>query len=216
MPPVIRLGMTWLDLNGARSLPQAGPAFKVLALLIAAALVAPAQAQDEDNRTPLFICGTGADAAEGSLYLSGLQADDGSFTGLRFDILKGDSATYSFAPAGDSKPAFLFSHSDGPEGYLVSLRFADQGRDYELYSLATPPANPDDEDDVGGSDAGLIVRENGAVVEQIACAERPIMFGSLIQDATSCDTANPLGAAGCAVDPAPRTEPLSLPGLGGQ
>lgn len=209
--------MTWLDLNGARRLPQPSAGFKVFALLAAVVVAVPAQAQDEDNRAPLFVCGTGADAAEGSLYLSGLQAEDGSFSGLRFEIKAGDNVTYSFPPAGaDSKTAFLFSHSDGPEGYLVSLRFADQSRDYELYSLATPPTNPDDENDVGGSDAGLLVRENGTVTEQIACAEQPFMFISYIQDATTCDTDNPLGAAGCEAEPPKRTAPLNLPGLVGQ
>ncbi|HWA20394.1 MAG TPA: hypothetical protein VG757_15525 [Devosia sp.] len=207
--------MNWLDLNGAWRLPQAGAGFKALALLVGMLAAGPALAQDEDNRGPLFVCGTGADAAEGTLYLSGLQADDGSFSGLRFDILSGETASYSFAPA-DPKAAFLFSHSDGPEGYFVTLRFADQGRDYELYSLATPAADPDNDEDLGGYSAGLTVSENGAPVEQIACAERPYMFGSYIRDAVGCDEANPLGTAACAEEPPVRTAPLSLEGLSGQ
>jgi hypothetical protein len=208
--------MNWLDPNGALRLPQAGAGFKAFALVVGMLMAAPASAQDEDNRGPLFVCGTGADAAEGSLYLSGLQADDGSFSGLRFDILAGDSATYSFPPAGtDPRTAFLFSHSDGPEGYLVTLRFADQGRDYELYALTTPPANPDDDEDMGGSTAGLNIREGGALAEQIACGERPFMFATYIREAASCDADNPLGAAACAEEPPPRTSPLTLEGPAG-
>jgi hypothetical protein len=53
------------------------------------------------------------------------------------------------------------------------------------------------------------------VVEHIGCGERPYVFVTYIHDATSCDEANPLGAAACEVDPPLRTAPLSLEGLDG-
>lgn len=208
--------MNWLGLKCALRLPQAGAGFKALALVLGALSASPALAQNEENRGPLFVCGTGADASERSLYLSGLQSDDGTFSDLRFDELVGADTALSYPPAGtDPKTAFLFSHSAGPEGYLVTLRFADQGRDYEIYSLATPPADPDNDEDMGGYSAGLDIRENGALVQQIACAERPTMFATYIRDVVGCDEANPLGAAACVEEPPTRTAPLNLDELGG-
>jgi hypothetical protein len=196
-------------------LQQGGLGFKAIAVMIALYWAVPASAQEEEMRSPLFICGTGADALEGSLYLSGLESDSGDFTDLRFEQKIGEDVAFSFPPAGtDSKAAFLFAHSDGAEGYLVTLHFAADGKDYELYSLAQPP-DPASEDDLGGSLAGLEVRQDGALVEEIACGERPTMFPSYLLAATSCDAANPWGEAACGEEPATRTEPLTLPGLGG-
>jgi hypothetical protein len=196
-------------------LQQGGLGFKVVAAMIALTWAVPAFAQDEEMRAPLFICGTGADALEGSLQLSGVETDNGDFVDLRFEQRIGEDVAFAFPPEGtDSKTAFLFAHSDGPDGYLVALHFAADGKTYELYSLAQPP-DPASEDDLGGSVAGLEVRQDAAIVEDISCGERPTLFPSYILAATSCDVANPLGEAACGEEPAMRTEPLTLPGLGG-
>ncbi len=200
-----------------RRLPQRPAVFKALlagALLFASPL--PARA-DDGARSPLFLCGTGEDAQAGQLSLSGVPAESGTFTQLRFERRSGDAVVESFPPDGagpvDAKTTFLFAHSDGPEGYLVTVRFKVGDEDYELYSLDPPPGDTDDTDTTGAA-AGLGISRNGQAVETIACGEAPTLFVSDLKAATGCDTANPMGNAGCDDDPPVRNADLDPKTLG--
>jgi hypothetical protein len=151
----------------------------------------------------------------GSLSLSGTEQDVGTWTDLRFDRLaNGDGhLEYRFDPGVAFKTAFRFSHSNGPEGYLVSIRWADQGRDYVYYSLAIPP-DPNLGDDTGGTDAGLAISQDGKLVKQVRCIERPYMFISYLRGAMSCDAGTPYEEAACVEPPPVRTVPLDVEHLG--
>jgi hypothetical protein len=203
-------------------MPQTLPAFKALLLPVAlfAGLTSSTFAEDEaagPDRVQLYACGTGDDAASGTLQLSGVaRADDNSvFDDLRMERLDADGqAVWSFPPAGtDARTAFLFSHSDGPEGYLVTIRFADSGTGYTLYSLYTPP-DPDDENTVGGAAGGLVSTRDGKLVEDIECGESPYEFIEYMRRSMSCDTASPYGPAACAEYEAKRTAPLDISRIG--
>jgi hypothetical protein len=169
------------------------------------------------DRVPLYACGTGDDAASGSLQLTGVaRADDNSvFEDLRFERLAADGQpVWSFPPAGvAAKAAFLFSHSDGPEGYLVTIRFADAGTGYTLYSLATPP-DPDDEVTIMGAAGGLVSARDGKLVDDIECGESPYEFIDYMRRSMSCDTANPYGPAACEEYEAKRTAPIEVGRIG--
>lgn len=196
-------------------------AFKTTALavvLVSQFFLQPAIAGDgdEDARQPLFSCGTDVDGGEGYLDLSGIEADFAVWKNLRFDRIANTTGdlVYSFPPDGtDYKTAFLFSHSDGPEGYLVSIRWEDGGADYVYYSLYVPP-DSSSEDDVGGGEAGLVVSKNGEPVEHVTCQERPYMFISYLRESMSCDAMNPYGPAACEDDAPYREVPLDVETIG--
>ena len=184
--------------------------------LLSWAPVTGVQADDEEPpRATLFSCGTDPEGDRTFLNLSGIELDYDSFTDLRFEQRADDETiVYSFPPAGiDTKTAFLFSHSDGPEGYLVSIRWVDAGTDYVYYSLNIPP-NPDEADDMGGADAGLAISRGGQLVDSISCVERPYMFIGYMRDAMSCDMQNPYGEGACGEDPVMRNVPLEVGRLG--
>jgi hypothetical protein len=188
----------------------------ILALIVPALLLVGPVAAQAASRQSLFTCGTDAVDDRGFLNLSGIPGGNGDWIDLRFDRTDdGDGhLTYSFPRGGtDTRTAFLFSHSDGPEGYLVSIRWVDQGLNYVYYSLALPPG-PDDENDAGGGDAGLVISKRGRQIERVPCVERPHMFISYLRDATSCDKANPFGEAACRDDPYNRTEALDTGTIG--
>lgn len=203
-------------------MPQTPSAFK--ALLLPIALVAgctnAAFADDEaaaPDRVPLYVCGTGDDAAGGYLQLTGVaRADDNSvFDDLRFERMSADDQPlWSFPPAGvDPRTAFRFSHSDGPEGYLVTIRFADAGTSYTLYSLTTP-ADPDDPDTVMGAAGGLVSTRDGKPVEDIECGESPYEFIEYMRRSMSCDTASPYGPAACEEYEPHRPAPIDVSRIG--
>lgn len=202
-------------------LPQTALPFKASLLALSLLLplaAAPALAQDaeEDYRAPLFTCGTDPDNDSSFLDLSGVELDFDSYTDLRFEQRAdgGERVVYAFPPEGpDGKTAFLFSHSTGPEGYLVSIRWVDGDTDYVYYSLAIPP-EPGVEDDMGGSEAGLAISRDGELVERIACAEAPYMFITYMRHAMSCDTQNPYGEGACGESTWLRDEPLDVETLG--
>jgi hypothetical protein len=187
------------------TVPQRSTASKAIVLsvlLVFIGLAAPVRAQEDDDHQTLFSCGTDPVNDQGWLDLSGIPQDDGSWTDLRFERHSDTDGqlVYSFPPDGvDYRTAFLFSHSRGPGGYLVTIRWVDQGTDYVYYSLAIPP-NPEIEDDMGGGDAGLAISKDGELIERVSCAERPYMFISYMQESMSCDLANPHGEAACADD----------------
>lgn len=199
----------------AVTLPQRSFASKAI-LLILLLLSSPALAQEDEGRLTLFSCGTDPVDDEGWLDLNGIAEDYDTWGHLRFERSADGTGeiVYSYPPEGtDSKTAFLFSHSDGPEGYLVSIRWEDQGRNYVYYSLDIPPAM-DAEDDMGGGEAGLVISEHGTLVERVACIERPYMFISYMRNAMSCDVGNPYGPAACADDSYDRTVPLDVSTIG--
>lgn len=202
--------------------PQTLALFKALSLASVLALVAfgaPVLAEDEEDppyRPTLFSCGTDPEQDRSFLNLSAIELDYNRYTDLRFERLEdnGERVVYAYPPEGiDSKTAFLFSHSDGPEGYLVSVRWIDGGRNYVYYSLAIP-ADPDVEDDAGGGAAGLVISQDGKLIEQVDCAERPYMFISYMRDAMSCDTDNPYGLAACEEYSVKRETPLDVETIG--
>ncbi|MEO7222486.1 MAG: hypothetical protein ABIY37_08435 [Devosia sp.] len=202
------------------TLPQRFIAIKATLLplvLVFAGFAAPAFAQDGgDNRQILFSCGTGEVDDRGFLNLSGVPEDYDTWVDLRFErTADGDGhLVYSFPPEGlDYKTAFLFSHSDGPGGYLVSIRWKDDGINYVYYSLAIPP-DPNAEDDMGGGYARLATSKDGKLVERVTCIERPYMFISYMRDAMSCDLANPYGEAACQDDTYDRDEEIDVEKIG--
>ncbi len=199
------------------TLPERSAAIKAVLLPLAAlsllALHGPAQGA---SRQTLFSCGTDGIGDRGFLELSGIPEDDNIWVDVRFDRRAESDGhlVYSFPRGGvDSRTAFLFSHSDGPEGYLVSIRWRDEGLDYVYYSLAIPP-DPEDQNDMGGGDAGLVISSHGRQIERVPCAERPEMFIGYMRDAMSCDEANPYGRAACAEDAPERAMPLDVETIG--
>lgn len=202
------------------TLPQRSTASKAILLpllLVFIGLAAPARTQDANgNRQTLFSCGTDPVNDKGWLDLSGMLQDDGTWTNLRFERQSDTDGqlVYSFPPEGvDYRTAFLFSQSDGPGGYLVSIRWADGGSNYVYYSLAIPP-DPEVEDDMGGGDAALAISKDGMLIERVSCAERPYMFIGYMREAMSCDLANPYGEAACRDDTYDRAEEIEVNTIG--
>lgn len=201
------------------TLPQrlgAGKAILLSLLVVSFGASTPAYAQDDDGHQTLFSCGTDPVNDRGWLDLSGIPQDDGSWTDLRFERTGNDSGerVYSFPAAGvDSRTAFLFSHSNGPSGYLVTIRWVDGDANYVYYSLDIPP-DPEVEDDMGGGYAGLAVSKAGELVERVDCAERPYMFIGYMREAMSCDLANPYGEAACADDTYDHDDEIDLDRIG--
>jgi hypothetical protein len=202
------------------TLPQWPAVSKAMILplvLVFSALATPGAAQDasgDDNRQTLFSCGTDVAGDQGFLDLSGVPADD-RWGDLRFERTGDDGkVAYSFPPEGaDARTAFLFSHSNGPGGYLVSIRWTDSDLTYVYYSLDVPP-DPEAEDDMGGGAAGLVTSRNGTLVERISCIERPYMFISYLREAMSCDFANPYGSAACEENPLERSDEVEPEAIG--
>ncbi len=172
-------------------------------LIILIVLAAPARAEP----FTLFSCTTD-DADVGFLIV--VAADDTDFplvsgTQLQLDMANGQSLIYPTHPSTDPD-AFAFAHSDGGDGYVVTLRFTDAGTSYVLYSLATPPEGPDD---AGGGAAGLLrIDEDGTRADVAQCHERPYMFIEAMRQSFGCDAGSPFGEAGCAEAPATRIAPL--------
>jgi hypothetical protein len=194
-------------------LPQLPLAFKatIPLFLLLFALSASALAQEE-GRLPLFGCPTGDDGDQGWLQLDGVVLESGIYSDLRFERNHGGVLKLSFPPPGvDGKTAFLFSHSEGPEGYLVTLRWVQAGTDYELYSLYSPPR---EEGDAGGGPAGLGVSQDGRRVADVPCNGAPYMFIEHMRQATSCDTANPYRLDACTRNAPKRAAPLDVDALG--
>ncbi|MEO6013290.1 MAG: hypothetical protein ABIQ30_06865 [Devosia sp.] len=201
-------------------LPQSRVLFKamfafllVLPLAFASAVLA-ADASTAPHLT-LFSCTTDAVDDAGYLSLEGVEVDYKTWKDLRFvQKANGDGRElYRFEPK-DYKTSFLFSNSDGPEGYLVSIRWVDRGTNYVYYSLYVPP-DPAVEDDMGGGEAGLVVSKDGKLIDRADCTERPYMFISYMQSAMSCDINNPFGEAACSADKVyNRTEPFDIGTIG--
>lgn len=185
-------------------------AFKMAVTLLGLAGAPSVQAGESDGPQPqpLFVCGTDEIADRGFLELTGTETEPASWSALLFTRTADETGELRYAfpvDPGRDKTPFLFSHSDGPEGYLVTVKWEDAGDHFTLYSLAIPPGP----DDAGGSDAGLVISRADEVIERVGCIERPYMFISYMREAMSCDLANPQGEKGCAELAPDRTAPLS-------
>lgn len=150
-----------------------------------------------DDRRPLFVCGSGPDGAPTNMFeLTGVLLPSGEWTGLQFSGFGEGMPPMRFPPEpGSGRNNFFFSNSDGPEGYLVEVHFKSGQNAYRLYSLYTPPKDPDA--GAGGGEAGLEITGPDSKPRRLTCDERPYMFIAYMHDAMSCDVSNPLGAAGC-------------------
>jgi hypothetical protein len=206
------------------TLPQSLRLFKatIVPMLLVSAffatntILAQDNAGTDEQRQTLFSCGTDEVDDRGFLDLNGIPLDYDSWTDLRFDrTANGDGhLIYSFPLKGvDPKIVFLFSHSDGSEGYLVSIRWKDGDTNYVYYSLNIPP-DPAVEDDMGGGAGGLVISKRGKLIEEIGCDERPYMFISYMRHAMSCDVDNPYGPAACEETSIERTTPLDVTTIG--
>lgn len=142
----------------------------------------------EPVRELLYVCGVGPTAEEGVLRLTGVihdQAD--AHTDLQFYAELLGEAPISF-PA-NHEPGegnFFFSNTDGPDGYLVSIRFSQGATKYRLYSLSIPP-DPHDPSDLGGGDAGLVITKPDGSSHTISCSEPAYEFIVYMRNAMTCD-----------------------------
>ena len=196
-------------------LPQSTAAFKAIIVPFLLAFMGATSAfAQEDGRLPLYSCGTGEHAEEGSIQLDGVALESGPYIELGLEVRTASTLEFSFPPPGvDGKTAFLFSHSNGPEGYLVTLRFIDRGTNYVLYSLYVPP-DPNDPYDAGGATGGLVSSRDGKLIKAIECTENPYEFIEYMRESTSCDVANPLGLAACEGYEPKRAAPLDVKRIG--
>jgi hypothetical protein len=196
-------------------LPQSTVAFKAIIVpFLLVSMGATSTFAQEDGRLPLYSCGLGEHGEQGWIQLDGVALKSGPYADLRLEVRTASTLEFSFPPPGvDGKTAFLFSHSNGPEGYLATLRFVDRGTNYVLYSLYTPP-DPNDPSDAGGGPAGLVSSRDGRLIKAIECVGGPYEFIEYMRESTSCDTANPLGAAACESYEPKRTAPLDIKRIG--
>ncbi|MGQ3215970.1 hypothetical protein [Shinella sp.] len=157
-----------------------------------------------DDRQQLFVCGSGPAAAPTNMFeLTGVLLPSGEWTALQFaGFGEGMPPMHFPLDPGPGRNNFFFSNSDGPEGYLVEVRFRSGQNAYRLYSLYTPPKSSDD--GAGGGEAGLEITGPDATPRKLTCDERPYMFIAYMRDAMSCDFSNPFGAAGCDDDTVPQ------------
>lgn len=187
-----------------------GPLWKLVvshltgAALAFAFMSVPVLAQgaiDPSAREQLYACGIGPTANEGLLTLTAVSRPDGTYTDLQFRGEIPGERSILFPP----KPApgegnFFFSNTDGPEGYLVSVRFSQNGVNCRLYSLATPPG-PDE--NAGGGSGGLVITEADGSQREIVCDEAVYEFISYMRYAMSCDIDPRYGKAYCDIDNVP-------------
>ena len=169
------------------------------------------QAAGEPRQT-LFSCGVDPVDDVGFVALKASPVEGDRFGDLRFERIANDlSKTYAYPRDGEAGD-FLFSHSDGDDGYLVSVRWSDAGLDRVLYSLYVRP-DPAIENDIGGGIAGLATSKEGILIERVECAERPEMFITYLRLSTRCDV-QAFDGDGCGEDPHARAGRLSRERLG--
>ena len=163
-----------------------------VALLSVAALANPSLAEEPFR---LFHCAVG-DSYSDKISLYAHEHEDGSWSDLQFVVEKDGIIRILVKDApGAEKSRFLFSNSEGPEGYYAQVRFSQAGRQYRLAMLDIPP-DPAEELDMGGRAAGLTVTDPAGASYELPCGETDEYIGYM-QEAMSCDMANRYGAAGC-------------------
>ena len=87
----------------------------------------------------------------------------------------------------EGKSNLRFSHYFDKTGHRWRLRFDNKGYNYRIYADA--------------GDAGVDVFRKNKKISTVKCGEAPVMSPDDIRRATSCDTDNPFGAAGCSDSP---------------
>ena len=171
----------------------------VACLILLAHLSPPAFADeqlDEPMRESLYVCGVGPTANEGILKLTGVADETGDYGALQFRAeAPGEKPILFPAVPGPGKGNFFFSNTDGPGGYLVSIRFTQGDVKYRLYSLSIPPG-PEDHGIYGGG-GGLVITEADGSQRKIGCGERAYEFIVYLRKAMSCDTDPRYSAAFC-------------------
>jgi len=171
----------------------------VVCLLLFANLSPPAFADEqleEPIREPLYVCGVGPTTNEGILELTGVSDQVRIYGALQFHAeAPGEKSVLFPAVPGPGKGNFFYSNTDGPGGYLVSIRFTQDDVKYRLYSLSIPPG-PDDNGIYGGG-GGLIISEADGSQREIGCGESVYEFIVYMRDAMSCDTDPRYSAAFC-------------------
>ena len=151
---------------------------------------------EEPMRDPLYVCGVGPTDTEGVLKLTGVADDVGIYSALQFHAeAPGEKPVLFPTVPGPGKGNFFFSNTDGPDGYLVSIRFTQGDVKYRLYSLSIPPG-PDD-DGIYSGGGGLVISEADGSQRVIGCGESVYEFIVYMRDAMSCDTDPRYGAAFC-------------------
>ena len=149
----------------------------------------------------LFECSLG-DAYSETISLYAQQHGDGIWSGLQLLVEKdGIIRILVRDTPGSATSRFLFSNSDGPEGYYVQVRFSDGPRNYLLHMLDIPP-DPTSEGDMGGRWAGLRVTQTNGASYELPCGETDEYIGYM-EEAMTCDMLNRYGAAGCDFDARP-------------
>jgi hypothetical protein len=168
------------------------------ALMLSVILMSSATAAEQER---LFLCSVGQSASD-YISLDAALNDDGSWGGLRFALeLTGAVVATVIEPAGADPRIFFFSNSEGPEGYLAQVRFADEDRSY-LLSMLNVPADPKQDADLGGRHGVLTVTEASGSSYDLPCGEIEEKIGYMSQ-AMACDMSNPNGLAGCDFDKRP-------------
>jgi hypothetical protein len=177
--------------------------------VVLALVAAPPALGCESQAQALFSCGT-SDVEQSSIALC---SDGDAF----LDPVRSAQLTYMTSGrvvlAAPPDPAmaphsFAFAHSNGSEGYLVTLQFKEGDDTYYLYSLAIPPSG--EEGDMGGAEAGLgRLLPDGGVERVVTCAERPFIYISSLRETFLCDDAV-LGPAACSEHGAERIAPLPM------
>jgi len=149
------------------------------------------------TRVQLYVCGVRPTAEEGILELTAAMDESGRYSLLQFTAKTTGEATITFpAIPGPRKGNFFFSNTNGPDGYLVSIRFKEGDKGYRLYSVSNP-ANPNDESDAGGGYGGLVITEANGTDRKISCGEAVYEFVSAMRDAMSCDVDVRYGSSFC-------------------
>ena len=158
-----------------------------------------------DEPFRLLVCGIGP-VEDDYLALDAVQHDDGTWSDLQFTIAEPGKPLLHLPP----KPVagvgnFFFANSTGSEGYLATVRFSVEGSQYLLRSLVIP-ANPADENDIGGTEAALDITGADGTQRTIKCTEVYEFIGYM-QQAMSCDMTNRYGTIGCDYGNAPNRDP---------
>jgi hypothetical protein len=176
-------------------------------LLIAAVSTAPALACESEAQA-LFICTTDLEDKGFIEFCSDADAILDPIGAAQLFLGNADGTVTGLPANGPAAPdRFAFSHSNGTDGYLVTVRFSDGADTYHLYSLAVPPSG--EEGDMGGGEAGIgRLMSDGAVEPLATCAERPEIFISAMRAGFARDTASALGPAACSETGADRVTPL--------
>ncbi len=180
-----------------------------VALLLAATSLTLAQEDDTENidTNPVLLlaCGTGEDALQGMLTMAADQYEDGSVTNLHFhETHFGVEAALWPGYGNVPEPAFLFSNSDGPDGYFWDFTSLHGTDIWHLFYVSVAATEPDEAD---SSVAGLaVVDAAGKLTRKVLCGESPTAYFSDLEPLVGCDQTNPLGSAACSMDNPPRRD----------